>query len=1147
MSAEPQKNLSLYGCVMAMLICATIGGLSVHYSSYKCDTLGIGMSSALKGLIYRKTLLLGKNRLLRFSTGRVIDLVSNDVQRLEGETVKFFYFMILDFFLVGGATVLLVYFIGWQTLLGVIVLCLLVPYFGVLSYVSAALRLRTAAVSDQRISLMNQAVSGIRTIKTHAWEDEYQEMIKHLRSEEMNIIRKKSAVLAGVAALQYTSVPLTVLVVVITMVLTGRPITPVNLFMLLPYINTLITSICYYQAYGSLQTYEAYASLQRIEEFLLLDELQGISEGNFKEEISRSDRLSAEQGKSAKSSIGDEEEPWKKSKSLFVSGLSCSQSDQEEEFTLENVEFIAAPESLTVFTGPVGSGKSTLLLAIAGEISDISGDITFQGSLAHVSQTPWVFSGTIRQNILFGLPYDETKYSKIIEACSLTEDFHTFPNSDHTVVGERGAVLSGGQRARVSMARAVYMNADLYLLDDPLSAVDMKVGQHIFQRCLLDPLVLGNKTRVLATHQEEHMKVADEVILLHKGRMMEKGSLVELQKKGCLGTVLDPLHMKSHRDGDSDLSSVSKDKGKPDVMEKSTTKEKHIKDLVISEEDRTIGEVTLKTYWEYFRSGLHSLAIFSLSLLCVITQGMIVAPDVWLSFFSKKRLENQREKMNLISYGCLVTASFVFAFIRAHGFLLACLRCSEQLQDKMVTAVLKAPVFFFDSNPVGRILNRFSKDVGCLDELLPDTFLVSVQVFLLLLSSVMVPIVTNPWVLFVVVPLSVVVVYISRYYLKTSRQLKRLESICRSPVYSHISETLNGLETIRTGRRHRDFEKEFYRFQDVHTQSYIMVLASGRWLSVRIELLSSILTGVVALAAILVSQDAAFAGLALVYVIETVEQAQFVVRKTSDVENSMTSVERVLTYAKLDCEPGYKVLRPPPENWPSEGGVTFQNVSLTYYPGGPQVLKYINLDLKGRTKFGVAGRTGAGKSSLVAALLRMPDADGNVIIDGVPIKEINLQEARRCISVLGQNPVLFSGSLRRNLDLVNQFQDFELWKALEDVQLKELVKNLEGQLHHELLEHGSNFSAGERQLICLARVLLQQKKVIILDEPTAQVDPETEQVIWRVVREKLKNSTVITIAHRLNTLKDCDMILVMKNGKVDRFDSFDSLVRNEDL
>ena len=268
-------------------------------------------------------------------------------------------------------------------------------------------------------------------------------------------------------------------------------------------------------------------------------------------------------------------------------------------------------------------------------------------------------------------------------------------------------------------------------------------------------------------------------------------------------------------------------------------------------------------------------------------------------------------------------------------------------------------------------------------------------------------------------------------------------------------------------------------------------------------------------------------------------------RKSSEVENLMTSVERVMTYTKLDSEPGYKEKRLPPEHWPLEGSITFQDVSLTYYQGGPQVLKNLNLEIKGGEKIGVAGRTGAGKSSFVAALLRMPDAGGDIIIDDVRLREINLQGARRCVSVLGQSPVLFSGSLRKNLDLMKQFQDVDLWRALDEVRLKQMVENLEGQLDYELLEHASNVSVGERQLICLARLLLQQNKIIILDEPTAHVDPDTEQTIWNMVREKLRNSTVITIAHRLNTIRDCDKILVFREGKVVEVGAFDVLLKSE--
>ena len=289
----------------------------------------------------------------------------------------------------------------------------------------------------------------------------------------------------------------------------------------------------------------------------------------------------------------------------------------------------------------------------------------------------------------------------------------------------------------------------------------------------------------------------------------------------------------------------------------------------------------------------------------------------------------------------------------------------------------------------------------------------------------------------------------------------------------------------------------------------------------------------------------ALAGLALVYALQTIGLTQLSVKRASEVENLMTSVERVMTYTKLESEPGYKVERLPPEHWLHEGNITFQDVSLTYYPGGPQVLKRINLSIEGGSKIGVAGRTGAGKSSFVAAIMRMPDSDGEIILDGVGIKDINLREARRCISLLGQTPVLFSGSVRKNLDLMEQFKDADLWRALEDVQLKDFVKILEGQLDYELLEQGANVSVGERQLICLARVLLQKNKIVILDEPTAHVDPDTEQTIWKVVREKLRESTVITIAHRLNTIRDCDKILVLKNGEVDEFDSFSTLVNRK--
>lgn len=447
---------------------------------------------------------------------------------------------------------------------------------------------------------------------------------------------------------------------------------------------------------------------------------------------------------------------------------------------------------------------------------------------------------------------------------------------------------------------------------------------------------------------------------------------------------------------------------------------------------------------------------------------------------------------------------------------------------------------------MGRILNRFSKDIGWLDEQLPRKFQLAIDSTLNVLASLIVPAVMNPWLIFILIPLISVAIYLSTYYLKTSRELKRLASISRSPVFSHISETLDGLETIRTRERQSDFVDQFYRHHDVLNQANILVMAGGKWISVRFEILASLFVGAVAFSAVIMSQDAAFAGLALAYVVQRLARSHYAIRTTSEVENLMTSVERVITYTKLECEPGYMIERRPLENWPNEGNIIFKEVSLRYYPGGPQVLKNIKLNIKGGTKIGVAGRTGAGKSSFVAALMRMPESCDEIVIDGIPVKEINLQETRRCISVLGQSAVLFNGSLRKNLDLVEQFTDADLWQVLEDVQLKESVKSLHGQLDHELLENGANISVGERQLICLARVLLQRNKIIVLDEPTANVDPETEKTILGVVREKLRDSTVITIAHRLNTIKDCDKILLFKRGTVVEFDKFDTMVNTEE-
>ena len=423
------------------------------------------------------------------------------------------------------------------------------------------------------------------------------------------------------------------LVSVITLVLTGQTLTPVNVFMLLCYITVLRLSTCNNLAKGLLENYEAYASLGRIEDFLLLRDLPAVSRDHSTEDTDNLEsittvsvsRLTNQHEKMEEISLFDEVEDRNKPTVLFVLNLTYKlELERENEFILDKIKFTLPSQSLTVITGPVGSGKSTLLSAIAGEVSDISGTITFQGTLVYVPQIVWVFSGTIRENILFGQAYAEQKYTRIIEACALTEDIQRFPDCDQTVVGERGEVLSGGQQARVSLARAVYADADLYLLDDPLSAVDSKVGQHIFEKCIKD--LLGDKTRVLTSHQEQHMKEADEVIVLYKGRVLEKGSFTELQEKGVLSTTIDPLYKTSLKGKQSNKSFIWENEEQregADSCEEMVPLPSEAKGLEISQEDRKIGVVSSKLYWNYFRSGVPSLVIIGATCFCLVTQGML--------------------------------------------------------------------------------------------------------------------------------------------------------------------------------------------------------------------------------------------------------------------------------------------------------------------------------------------------------------------------------------------------------------------------------------------------------------------------------------------------------------------------------------------
>ena len=460
---------------------------------------------------------------------------------------------------------------------------------------------------------------------------------------EIKILNKKNAVLTALVALEGSSGPIALLVSVLTFLLTGHTLTPVNVTMLLAFIGAQRLNPCCFLAYGWLQIYEAYVSLLRIEDFLLLKDLPAVS-CDYTSDESKSEL------KELKSRLKDHEERVEVNHfddamnergmaiDLCVSNLTCMQVSREEEYILENIDLITESKSLAVITGPVGSGKSTLLSAIAGEVPKKKGTLTRPEKLAYVPQIAWVFSGTIRENILFGLPYDEQMYKRVLRACALVKDMQEMPNGDLTVVGERGEVLSGGQQARVSLARAVYADADLYLLDDPFSALDFKVGQHIFENCIQD--FLGDKTRVLISHQEQHMKEATEVVVLYKGRVLGRGTFTDLQGEGFLSTTVNPLHQKAPKDSTFDKKYNEQEEKFIDISDEKDPPSTGEKGLTISDEDRTIGRVSPKLYWDYFRSGTHSMGILSMMFLFPIAQGKPFLSDLMADCVSWKMQKN---------------------------------------------------------------------------------------------------------------------------------------------------------------------------------------------------------------------------------------------------------------------------------------------------------------------------------------------------------------------------------------------------------------------------------------------------------------------------------------------------------------------------
>ncbi|XP_061402316.1 probable multidrug resistance-associated protein lethal(2)03659 [Musca vetustissima] len=1143
------------------VILASIGSVVfMHPTMLGIVHSGMKVRVAICSMIYRKALRLSKTAMVNTTSGQMVNLISNDVGRLDTSVIH------MHFIWIGPLEIILVTFfiykeIGLSALIGVIVMLLFVPIQGYMGKKTSMLRLRTALCTDERVRLMNEIISGIQVIKMYAWEIPFGKMVDYARRKEMKAIRYVNYIRGIIGSFIMFISRISIFSSLVGYVLLGNFLTAEKAFVVTAFYGLLRVTMTVYFPMAVTQIAEIMVSFRRIQKFMLLDEVK-MSE-NPAAKAKMIPAIVSENGKIVEVRAEPTKEP-----GILINNLTAKWNPEASENNLENVTLEFKEKQLIAVIGPVGAGKSTLIQTILGELQPSSGSINVNGTVSYASQEPWLFTGTVRQNILFGLPMDKKRYNLTVKRCALERDFELLPYGDKTIVGERGASLSGGQKARINLARAVYRQADIYLLDDPLSAVDTHVGRHLFDQCMRQ--YLRDRTVILVTHQLQFLEQADVIVILDKGQVKAVGTYQSMRQSGFDYAKL----LLNNGEGDEDAENEEPTDGKTDdereaqklARQNSKQRKRQISVSSVAstvdsveevepkqmEEAREEGEIGWKLYKKYFGAGGSYPTLALMVLLCLGAQALGSAGDWFLSYWVNKNenklpdlpagAEVETDPVDIYIFTALNVGIIVVSLLRSFMFFNVASNASTRLHNDMFVGVTRATMYFFNTNPSGRILNRFSKDMGQVDEILPQVMIDVIQIFLAMMGIVIVLCVVNPWYILATVILFAIFYFLRSFYLKTSRDVKRLEAITRSPIYTHLGASLNGLATIRAFEAQEILIHEFDNYQDLHSSGFYMFLSTSRAFGYWLDCCCVLYLAVITLSFLLFSpENGGDVGLAITQAMGLTSMVQWGMKQSAEMENTMTSVERVAEYetieseGDLESEPSKK----PPKSWPEEGKIAFDNLSLRYAPDpkSEYVLKSLNFIIQPFEKVGIVGRTGAGKSSLINALFRLSFNDGAVVIDRRDTQDMGLHDLRSKISIIPQEPVLFSGTMRYNLDPFDEYSDAKLWEALGEVKLKDVVAEMPNGLHAKISEGGTNFSVGQRQLVCLARAILRENRILVMDEATANVDPQTDALIQTTIRHKFQDCTVLTIAHRLHTVMDSDKVLVMDAGRAVEFGS----------
>ncbi|KAJ8520309.1 hypothetical protein ONZ45_g2846 [Pleurotus djamor] len=1106
------------------------------------------------------------------SKAQIMTLMTTDVDRVSDFAWHMFSLIDAPIEIVIG-TVFLYKLLGVSSFYGLAVTCLFLPLNHFAGKIVVGAQENLMKARDERVALMNEILGGIRMLKFMAWERSFEAKVLKVREKELKY-QKLNYTIETLWNAIWNGSPVFVTLVSFWhfAVYRGETLTPaiaftsISIFTEMRFaLNALPETFI-----NMLQTF---VSLRRIEKYL------GGSEVATVHPLNQQSKTTAFQSATV---------TWPQDRGQASVAPSAA-STPRHKFVLVDLSLQFPTGELSLVCGKLGSGKSLLLLALLGEADLLTGQVlcprsppdslaSFAGDLApgedwvvdgicaYVPQAAWLRNASIKDNILFNLPFDEERYQKTLEACALVSDLEILEDGDQSEIGERGVNLSGGQKARVSLARAVYSRASILLLDDVLSAVDAHTAHHLYHECLTGPLMRGRTVILVSHHVQLCTPGASYIVALENGRVQYQGDRKGFQSSGIMQTLVQ-----------SSLQEVGDEKEEAAIEESTPTSsskqsasettvaapnvEKKKPRKVVEEEKRAVGRISSdvwSTYvhacgnWSYWAAFIGILFLAALSP---------VFENGWLRFWSGSAQisETPRTPVFYITvYAIITITGIIIGTIRWFVLYRGSIHASIVLYKRLLETVLFANIRFHDTVSRGRLLNRFGKDFEGIDSSLSDNFGRSIINGLSVSITVVSVSIVGGWPFVIAVVIFGYTYYnVAKVYGQTSRDMRRLDSVTRSPLYSIYGETISGVTIIRAFGASSKFLRDMLRCADTNSNPYYWMWGVNRWLSARFNLLSSAIIGVTAFVTLLTPRvDASLAGFALAFASTITNDLLFLVRRFVALEQSMVALERVKEYSELPREPPEFVHPRPSQHWPSNGAIKCENLVIRYAPELPDVLHNLNFDILPGEKVGILGRTGSGKSTLALSFFRFVEAtEGRILVDDIDISQVGLTDLRSRLTIIPQDPTILSGSLRTTLDVFNEYQDAEIYEALRRVHLipsedapeetpDEINANVFRSLDSPVSEGGENFSTGEKQLLCMARAILKRSKVLVMDEATASVDYATDELIGKTIRHEFAESTILTIAHRLRTVIDYDRVMLLDNGRIVEFDKPSVLLNN---